>query len=150
MTGVETAHTVNRTLARTGAIAFVLWGILHIAGSGYVLKALASGGPAAGFAIYGTTESVEARIAGSVLGYMSFIILAAGLVVTAIALRMNWRNSELGLALNTGLVLVIEFGLAVFLLAPGHVSIAEAGPGIGLFLIAAICGGVACQKGNPT
>jgi hypothetical protein len=144
-TDIESPSTGH--LARIGAIAFVLWGMLHIAGSGLVLAELASGGPAAGFEVYGTTATVDATIAGSVLGYMSFLIFAAGLAVAAVAVRMNWRNSELGLTLNTGLVLLIEIGLVIFLLVPGHVSIAEAVPGIGLFLIAAVCGGVACRRG---
>jgi hypothetical protein len=144
----DSTHHANHTLARIGAIAFLLWGVLHVAGSGFILAQLASRGPAAGFGVYGASETVDAKIAGSILGYLSFLILASGLLAMAIAIRMNWRNSELGLAANTGLVLVIEVGLAVFLLLPGHVSVAEAAPGIGLFLIAAICGGVACQRGT--
>jgi hypothetical protein len=147
MTLQDTTNTGHRTLARIGAIAFALWGILHIAGSAFILAELASGGPAAGYAVYGTAETVEASIAGSILGYLSFLLLAAGVVVAAIALRMNWRNSESGLAMNTGLVLLIEVGLVVFLLFPGHVSMAEAAPGIGLFLIGAVSGGVACKRG---
>lgn len=148
MTLQETTNRGHRALARIGAIAFALWGILHIAGSGFILAALASGGPVAGYAVYGTAETVEASIAGSILGYLSFLLFAAGVAVAAIALQLNWRNSEPGLAMNTGLVLLIEVGLVVFLLFPGHVSMAEAAPGIGLFLVGAVSGGVACKKGN--
>ena len=143
-----TRLAANSRLARTGAMAFLLWGLLHITGSAFILVELATGGPSAGYAVYSVTDLPTQAIAGAALGYMSFLIAASGLAACGIALRLNWRNSEVGLALNTGLVLVIEVGLAVFLVLPGHVSLAEALPGLILFGAGATLGGIACRKGS--
>ena len=143
-----TSLASSTPLSISGAIAFLLWAALHIAGSGYVLVLLGSGGPAAGFSVYGATTLPSEPIAGAVLGYMSLLIAFSGLVVGAIALRLNWPNSQVGLTVNTGVVLVIEAGLLIFLVFPGHVSFAEAIPGLILFLTGATLGGLACRRND--
>lgn len=142
-----TRPNTSTPLSISGAIAFSLWGLLHVVGSGFILTQLATGGAAAAYDVYGVTEPPDQAIAGAALGYMSYFVAIFGLVVCGVALRLNWRNSERGLALNTALVLIVELGLVIFLILPGHVSLAEALPGFILFLAGATLGGVACQRG---
>lgn len=137
------------TKARIGAILFGLWGILHVIGGGSILAAL-SESPEAGFAVYRDSAGPFPAIAGSILGYLAFLIVAAGLAVTFFAWRLNWRNSALGLGVNTAVAGVLDVGLLVFLLRPGYVSLGEASIGIGLLILAAAIGGIACSTGNET
>jgi hypothetical protein len=131
-------------LARIGAAAFGLWGLLHAAGGLMILNGLRAG-PEGGFALYRTSAGPYPELAGSILGYLAFAFVAVGLAVLAIAARGNWRNGETALALNSGLVLVTEAGLILFLLIPGHVGLAEALPGFALALLGIVTGGKACR-----
>ena len=133
-----------KTFSKIGAISFILWGIMHMGGGSMILLSL-SESPNKGFAYYQHYEGSFPELAGSVLGYMSFIIVWLGILVAGIGIRYNWRNYELGLALNTFLVFLTEIGLIIFLVLPGYVSWAEAFPGLLLFLMGSIFGGIACQ-----
>ncbi|WP_316355477.1 hypothetical protein [Devosia sp.] len=137
----------NSTKARTGAILFALWGIVHIAGGASILLAL-SGSPGAGFGIYQNSAGTYPALAGQVLGYLASLFVAGGIAVTGVAIRLNWRNSALGLGLNTVIAGIFDLGLVVFLVLPGHVSWPEAAIGIVLLLAAAIVGGMACNAEN--
>ncbi|WP_299730656.1 hypothetical protein [uncultured Tateyamaria sp.] len=132
--------------AKIGAVGFGLWALLHIVGAGAILAAVMSGGPEAGYVIYGVGEGALPAATGAILGYFAFLLLAIALVVGGIAARMNWNNSEAGLAINTGIVLVIEIGLILFLLIPGHLPFMQALPGFVFFAIGVIAGGMACRK----
>lgn len=136
-------------LAKAGAVAFGLWGVLHVAGGGAILVATISGGAERGFAFYGHGGASLPAATGGVLAYFAYLLVLAGLAAAAVALRLNWRNSELGLALNTGLILAIELGLILFLLIPGHLALAEAWPGFLLFALGATFGGIACREVHP-
>lgn len=133
-------------LAKSGAIAFALWGLLHIAGGLAILFTTLTGGAGAGFAFYGHDGTPLPAATGGILGYFAYFLVLSGGTALAIAIAMNWRNSETGLALNTGLVLAVEIGLIAFLLIPGHLDLADAWPGLVLFILGATLGGVACRK----
>ena len=130
---------------KMGAICFVLWGLLHVVGGGAILLALTDG-PDAGYAVYSGSGMGYSALAGHVLSYFAYnLVWIAGLVVF-IALRFNWRNNETALALNAGIILLIEVGLVLFLLIPGHVSLTEAAPGLILFIVGATLCGIACNS----
>ena len=130
--------------AKIGAVCFVVWGLLHMAGGSMILLSL-SESPEKGFAYYQHSEDHFPGLAGLVLGYMSYFVVWLGALVAFIGVKYNWQNHELGLALNTLLVLLTEIGLIIFLVLPGHVPWAEASPGLLLFLTGVACGGIACQ-----
>lgn len=133
-------------LSRYGGIAFVLWGLLHLVGGMTIDLAFLSGGSNAGYALYGFYGPELPAVTGAILGYFGFLISMSGLIVIYVAIRHNWRNSENGLAANTGVVLLIEVGLVLFLLVPGHVGLSEALPGLMLFIAGATLGGIACRR----
>lgn len=134
----------TKTKSRIGAILFGLWGILHIVGGGSILAAVAES-PATGFAVYRDSAGTFPAIAGSILGYLAFLIAVAGLAVTLVAWRLNWRNSALGLGVNTAIAGVLDLGLVLFLLLPGYVSVGEASIGVSLLIAATLFGGIACS-----
>jgi hypothetical protein len=131
-------------LARTGAILFVLWGLLHVVGGGAILLALGDGA-ASGFAVYQSSTGTYPPLAGAVLGYLAFTFVWIGAAVTVVGVRLNWRNSAAGLALNTVIAGLTDIGLVVFLVFPGYVTWPEASIGIALLLAAAFVSGIACR-----
>ena len=136
-------------LAKTGAVLFVLWGVLHMLGGAAILAA-AAGSPDAGYATYDPAASGYTALAGDVLAYLAWGFAWIGALVAWVAIRYNWRNSEAGLALNTVLVGLTDLGLLLFLVLPGHLGWAEASPGLALFAAAALAGGFACRAaGHP-
>lgn len=133
-------------LAKSGAIAFGLWGALHIVGGATILAATTFSGPEAGYAFYSLDAASLPEATGAILAYFSYLLIISGVAAAIIAWRFNWQNSEPGLAANTALILAVEFGLILFLLVPGHLSVTDALPGFILFAAAAILGGIACRK----
>lgn len=132
-------------MAKTGAVFFLLWGLLHIIGGGAILAAVADS-PASGFAIYEESAADYTALSGRVLGYLAYSFIWIGVLVSYVAIRFNWNNSQDGLALNTALVGLTDIGLIVFLVLPGFVSWGEAAPGLILFVGGVIFGGLACQS----
>jgi hypothetical protein len=133
-----------KTTSKIGAIAFVLWGILHVVGSSAILFALLDG-PASGFAVYQYSVGEYTALSGAILGYLAFMLLCIGAAVAVIGIRFNWRNSQSGLAANTALAGLTEVGLVIFLLIPGFVGFAEASLGLALLAVGVVAGGRACQ-----
>jgi len=132
--------------AKLGAIGFGLWGLLHIAGAGFILSATLGSGAAEGYAVYGYDGGPLPGATGAVLAYFAYFLALSGAAVLGIAVKMNWSNSQAGLAINTALVLAIEVGLIVFLIVPGYLSFLDALPGFVFFAIGAILGGIACTR----
>ena len=132
--------------AKAGAIAFGAWGVLHIVGGGAILASTIVGGPGEGYAFYGHDGTPLPGATGAILGYFCYLLILVGLAAIAIAARMNWYNSETGLALNTGLILAVEIGLILFLMLPGHLAFSDGLPGFLLFATGAVLGGIACRR----
>ena len=135
--------------ARTGAVLFILWGILHVAGGAAILIAVSSG-PEAGYAVYQQSTGTSPPLAGAILGDLAFSVAWIGALVAAIGATLNWRNSPPGLALNTALAGLTDLGLVIFLAVPGFVTWPEAAIGLALFAAAALFGGLACRTVSAT
>ncbi len=126
-------------LARSSAILFGLWGLLHLAGGAAILAALTSG-PADGYSLYQQSGGDYPALAGAILAYLAFIILVSGLAVTVLSVRMSWRNEDLGLFANLVIAGLLDLGLITFLVIPGFVSWPEAGIGLVLLVAGAVTG----------
>jgi len=135
-------------IAKAGAICFFLWGALHLAGGAAILFAILSSGASAGYAFYDPAGGGFPPLAGAVLAYLAYDLTAAGIAAMVLAVMSNWKNSEAGLAANTALGGITEVGLALFLMIPGHVGLAEAAPGIVLYACGVALGGFACRRGH--
>lgn len=131
--------------AKIGAVSFALWGLLHIAGGGAIIAAVAES-PAQGYAIYQESTAEYTELAGAILSYLAYGLVWIGALVTYIGIRYNWHNSQTGLALNTLLVGLTDLGLLIFLILPGFVGWGEASPGLILFAGGVVFGGLACTS----
>ena len=134
-------------LARGGAVCFMLWGALHVIGGGMILLALQQGS-AAGFAVYRAPDAVYPPLAGAILAYFAYGLVCIGAAVAAVAVLLNWKNSQPGLVANTALTGLTEAGLVLFLLIPGYVPLLQALPGLLLFGGAVVLGGIACSRSH--
>lgn len=128
-----------------GAVAFMLWGLLHVIGGASILFALLEG-PANGYSVYQNHDGNYTALSGAILGYFAFLLLCIGGAVFITGLKYNWHNSQTGLAVNTALAGITDVGLVIFLLLPGFVTMVEASLGLLLLVIGAIAGGIACNS----
>ena len=138
-----------RLLIKTGAVFFVVWGLIHVIGGASILAALGDGADS-GYATYRSSTGSYDPLAGSVLGYFAYLLVCIGLVVAAVGVTLNWKNSQSGLAVNTAVIAVTEIGLIYFLVVPGFVSWSEASIGFAPFVIAAVASGIACRTADAT
>ena len=94
-------------LARTGAVLYLLWGILHL------FAALDA------FRLAGAAEEglAQGRLYQNAW-HMAFFAAVAMIV----AIRMNWRNSVLGYQTNLIIVSAANLGYILFVLLPGHIA----------------------------
>ena len=128
--------------ARTGAICYALWGVLHVLGAGMQLSRLGREGGAGLAAMLasagppGVTMPAVAAPAAAFMGMGAFNLLWIGLLVTAIALTLNWHNSRLGFWLNLALVGLTDLGLVYYLLLSRIMAWSDGGVGLVLFVAA--------------
>lgn len=96
------------TLARIGAVSYVLWGVLHLraAYDGFLLAAAQTPGFVQGKLSQGAWD-------------LAFFSVAAILI----AILLNWRNDIRGYWLNLILVSAADLGFVIFVLLPGHIPL---------------------------
>jgi hypothetical protein len=128
---------------RVGAGLYVLWGLVHVVGGAAILATLQADGGAATLRMYATTAPGTVPdgvpgVAGAVAGFHAWNLLWIGALVMVIAVRYNWRNQAAGVWLNLTLAGAADAGLIAFLLLPGYMGLADAWPGLGLFVPAAL------------
>jgi hypothetical protein len=122
--------------ARTGAVFFALWGLLHIVGGGAML-ATSLGSIEGGFGIFLKSAGSAGSLANAILQYHSSNILWFGIVCTVVAITMNWQNSRPGLYFNLAIAGFADLGLVLFMLIPGYLSWSNGSQGLLLYLLAA-------------
>lgn len=127
-------------VGRASAVAFLLWGLLHMVGGGAMLAALTTDGPAgylnlvATGASAGVHDSVSDGTA-SILAYHAFNLLFIGAVVAALAAGVQWRGHVWGFVLNAAVVTGVDAGLLLFMVMPGSMRFSDALPGAVLWLV---------------
>jgi hypothetical protein len=82
-------------------------------------------------------------VAAAFMGMGSFNILWIGLLVTVVAVTMNWSNSRLGYWLNLAVVGATDAGLVWALLAPGYMAWSDGMIGLVLFAFALVFSSIA-------
>jgi hypothetical protein len=128
--------------AKTGAVFYALWGIVHVLGGGTQLEVLRSKGGGALAALISSGRPFDPKaqavpdVAAAFMGMGAYNILWIGLLVIVIAVGMNWRNSALGYWLNLAVVGATDLGLLVALLLPGYMAWSDGMIGISLFVLA--------------
>lgn len=116
---------------------------LRAEGGAGVLRMLASADPAV------APDSVS-DITAAVAGFHSWNLLWIGALVAVIAVTLNRRNDRAGYWVNLALAGCTDVGLVVFMLAPGHLRLAEGMVGIVLFVVAAVASSIARRTAQET
>ena len=138
--------------ARIGAVAYVLWGLLHLfAGLALVLAAQTDiNGFLAGMATAAPPEAIpnlaEGTVVSGVGAFHSFNLAWVGAFVAFVAVGLNWRNSTTGFWINLAVVGFVDLGLIVFLQLPGYMAWADGIPGPVLYLVAVVFTALALRK----
>jgi hypothetical protein len=136
---------MKKYAAKTAAVFYLLWGIIHILGGISMIMASSVGNATFIEMMTGTAQpdSVTQQVLGvvttnRVFAYHSFNIIWIGFFCSVIAITMNWKNSRLGLWFNLALVGFTDLGLLLFMVVPGVMTLAHASPGLLLFGLALI------------
>jgi hypothetical protein len=95
-------------LHRIGAIAYVLWGLLHMLAASEVAR---------------MALSVDAGAVQGRLLQNAWSLAVFALVATVVAVTMNWNNSRAGYWINLVTVSAADLGFIIFILAPGHLPL---------------------------
>jgi len=108
---------------QTGAVLYILWGLLHLFAAFRVFK------------LGATLENgmVKARVYQNALNLACF-----AMIVIVIAVVYNWENSRLGYWLNLGLASVTDIGFIVYVLVPGYLPLRPGILGPALWILAII------------
>jgi hypothetical protein len=109
--------------ARIGAVAYVLWGLLHIQAARMV---------------YLLGQSLEPGMVQGRVFQNAWSLLFFALFGIAVAVAFNWKNSRLGYWLNLVVISAADIGFIVFVLMPGYVPLWPGGLGPLLWVIALI------------
>ena len=120
--------------AKVGAVAYVMWGILHIQAARLV------------FLLGGSLEPgmVQGRIYQDAFSLLFFAIFGI-----AVAVWLNWRNSRLGYWLNLVVISAADIGFIVYVLLPGYVPLVPGGLGPLLWVAAIIFSTLGILKSKP-
>jgi hypothetical protein len=138
MITVATERSADRRWQTATVGSLALWGALHVVGGVLlVVDASHDGGRAALESLGSAAAAAEmggepGAVTQAVLGFHGFNLAVAGLAVLALAVtivRTSWpRGVTTALAVET----VLDLGLIVFLLGPGHMALSDglAGPAL--------------------
>ena len=110
---------MKSTAHRTGAVLYIIWGLLHLKAS---------------YAVYSLGQSLEPGIVQGRVFQDAFSLLFFAAAGIFIAIRYNWNNSRLGYWMNLIIVSVTDIGFIFFILLPGYVPLIPgiAGPAVWL------------------
>lgn len=129
---------------KIGAVLYILWGLLHIAGGAVLLQTLSAGGVVGVLASLGSAVPeaelpvINGGVTAAVLAFFAWNWVWIGLLVLVVGVRLNWHNSRTGYWLNMFVAGAADLGLIVTLLAPGTMAVSDGWPGPLLWLLAAI------------
>ncbi|HJZ18178.1 MAG TPA: hypothetical protein VJ251_22490 [Stellaceae bacterium] len=91
-----------------GAIAYAIWGLLHVQ---------------AAYAVYRVGVALEPGMVQGRVFQDSWNLLFFGGAAIALALTLNLRNSAWGYWINLGIISLADMGFILFVLLPGYVPI---------------------------
>ena len=117
--------------ARIGAVAYVLWGLLHIE---------------AARKVYLLGRSLEPGMVQGRVYQDAWNLLFFALFGIIVAVLFNWKNSRLGYWLNLVVVSAADIGFIVAILIPGYLPLVPSGVGPLLWIVALIFSTVGIVK----
>ena len=120
--------------AKIGAIAYVLWGLLHIQAARLV---------------YMLGQSLEPGMVQGRIYQGAWSLLFFALFSIVVAVMLNWKNSRLGYWLNLIVISVADIGFIVAILIPGYAPMVPGALGPLLWLLALIFSTLGILKSRP-
>ena len=137
---------------KIAAVAYLLWGIIHVAGGALMFTASLSGPQEfvqvqtgdSELTFTGPEEARSRTTAEGVFAFHSFNIIWIGVLCSIIAVRMNWKGS--GFWLNVALVGCTDLGLILFIVGRGILPLSSAWPGPLLFVVALLCSAIGARR----
>ena len=109
--------------AKTGAVVYVLWGLLHIV---------------AAWKVYMLGETLDSSMAQARVYQDAWNLLIFAFFGIVVAVTLNWKNSRYGYWLNFIVISAADIGFIVTVLMPGYLPLMPAGLGPLLWLIALV------------
>lgn len=107
--------------ARSGAVVYVLWGILHLE---------------AARRVYALGQTLDPGMVQARIFQDSWNLLFFALFGIVVAMVYNWKNSRMGFWLNATVISAGDIGFILALLIPGYLPWVPAGLGPLLWIIA--------------
>ena len=132
------------TSYKWGAIAYVLWGIMHaIIGIQILVLNIGDSTHTAISSLYSDTGSIPipkelGPVVGAIMNQHAWNLLWFGVFAVVVGSVLNWRNSSAGYWANLAVVSLSDIGFIVAILVPGHISIAVGLWGPVLWILAVI------------
>ena len=126
---------MKKNLHKIGAVAYVLWALAHLIGAWHI------------YTLAGPLEAGELK--GRVLQDAISMGLSA-LVALFVAVRLNWRNDEVGYWLNLVLVSIVDLSFLLGLIVPGYFPWMAAIGGPSLWIIGMVTTTLAYRQGKQT
>jgi hypothetical protein len=113
----------NNLFAKLGAIAYLLWGLLHLNAARLVWQA---------------SHSLDVGFIQGRVQQLSWDLLFFAIFSIVVAVTMNWKNSRCGYWLNLIIVSAADIGFVLFVLLPGHAPMNPAALGPILWVVAVV------------
>ncbi len=133
-------------------VALGLWGAVHLVGGATLLPLSGADGLDSLAPNATSTPADPGEAAAAVMHFHGFNIAVAGLAVLVLAVlwRRSGRTWQLGVA--TGLAVVLDVGLVLYLVGPGLLPPSQGLPGLGLLAVAlvAMTVGARTRAGEPS
>lgn len=140
-----------RWMTRVGAIAFLLWGLLHLAGGAAMLATLTSDGAVAYLQLVAPSANHSTLVGNpgldGTLGLHAWNLMLLGIVVSGVAVLLSWKGRSAGFWVNTVIVSGADVGLLALVVLPGYLPIGQALAGIVFWIVGVACSGIALFGG---
>ena len=122
-------------LARTGAVLYILWGLLHIV---------------AAYKVFSLGQSIEQGMVQGRLFQDAWNLLFFAIFGIVVAVIYNWKNDKIGYWLNLVVLSAGDIGFIITILLPGYLPLFPGAIGPILWLLALTFSTVAILKSNNT
>ncbi|OON64589.1 hypothetical protein B0920_03245 [Massilia sp. KIM] len=101
-------HNFSSLLAKAGALAYVIWALLHFK---------------AAWSVYQLALTLPDGMAHGRLLQNAWHLACFSVAALVVALGMNWSNDTLGWWINLAVVSIVDVGFILFVLLPGYVPL---------------------------